>query len=83
MEQIGIFDAKTRFSEIVKRVKDSARPIRITNRGEQMVDIVPVSNAVGRRRSSAEAFNQLASLRLKLPKTTLAQIRADIAEGRR
>jgi antitoxin (DNA-binding transcriptional repressor) of toxin-antitoxin stability system len=39
MEEIGIFEAKTRFSEIAKNVNESGQPIRMTNRGEDMVDI--------------------------------------------
>ena len=83
MEEIGIFEAKTRFSEIAKRVKESGQPIRVTNRGEEMVDITPISPRRAGRRSKAQAFLALSRLRSELPKTSFAQIKADIAEGRR
>ncbi len=30
----NIFDAKTRFSDIARRVKETGQPIRVTDRGE-------------------------------------------------
>jgi prevent-host-death family protein len=83
MKEIGIFDAKTRFSEIAKRVKDTGQPVRVTNRGEEMVDITPIpARAIGRR-TREQAFAELSRLRRELPKSSLAQNRADIEEGRR
>ena len=83
MEQIGMFDAKTRFSEIAKRVKRTGRPVRVTNRGEEMVDITPIpARSIGRR-TRKQAIEELSRLRRELPKTSLAQIKADIKEGRR
>ena len=83
MEEIGMFDAKTRFSEIAKRVKETGQPIRITNRGEEMVDIVPVESRAENRRSKSQALATLSKLRRTLPKSSIKQINADIAEGRR
>jgi len=83
MKEIGIFEAKTRFSEIAKRVKQTGQPVRITNRGEQMVDIIPIRSEPVGRRTKAQAFAELSRLRHELPKTSLKQIKADIAEGRR
>ena len=83
MKTIGMFDAKTRFSEIVKRVKQTGQPVRITNRGEELVDITPIpARAVGRR-TPKQAFTELSKLRHELPKTSSAEIRAQIEEGRR
>ena len=83
MKEIGIFDAKTRFSEIAKRVKDTGQPVHVTNRGEEMVDITPIpARSIGRR-TREQAFAELTRLRRELPKSSLAQIKADIEEGRR
>jgi prevent-host-death family protein len=83
MEEIGIFEAKTRFSEIAKRVKETGQPVRVTNRGEQMVDIIPILPRTSGRRTREQAFAELSRLRRELPKSSLAEIRADIQEGRR
>jgi len=83
MKEIGMFDAKTRFSEIARLVKETGQPVRITNRGEQMVDIVPIGSNSGNRRSRENAFAELSRLRRTLPKSSIKQIQADIAEGRR
>ena len=60
MEEIGMFDAKTRFSEIARRVKETGQAVRITNRGEEMVDIAPIAFPSIRRRSRKQAFEALA-----------------------
>ncbi len=83
MKVIGVFDAKTRFSEIAQQVKESGQAVRITKRGEEMVDITPIPSRPAGRRSREQAFAALAELRHTLPKTTLKQIKADIALGRR
>lgn len=78
-----MFDAKTRFSEIARRVKETGQPVRITNRGEEMVDIVPIGSRSENRRSKGEALVELSRLRKTFPKSSIKQINADIAEGRR
>ena len=83
MEKVGIFDAKTRFSEIAKRVKKTGRAVRVTNRGEEIVDITPIPAHPSGRRTRRQAFEELSRLRRELPKTSFDQIKADIAEGRR
>lgn len=83
MKQIGMIEANTRFSEIAKHVKETGQPVRITHSGEEMVDIVPVAPRTGGQRTKAQAFAELSELRKTLPKSSIEQIRADIAEGRR
>jgi prevent-host-death family protein len=83
MEEVGMFAAKTRFSEIAKKVKETGRPVRVTNRGEEMVDITPIPPRTNGRRTRKQALAELSRLRRDLPKTSLAQIKADIEEGRR
>jgi prevent-host-death family protein len=82
MKEIGIFQAKTKFSEIAKRVKSTGRPVRVTNRGEPVVEIVPVTNGKSGRRSKREAIQELMRLRDTLPKVSVEEIKRDIAEGR-
>jgi prevent-host-death family protein len=66
MDEVGIFEAKTRFSEIPKQVKESGRAVRVTSRGEEMVDITPVAHRLMGRRTGEEAFEELCRLRRKL-----------------
>lgn len=42
METIGIFEAKTRFSELCEKVFKSKEPILITKRGVPLVKIDPI-----------------------------------------
>jgi len=85
VEAIGMFDAKTRFSEIVRRVKATGQPVLITSRGEEMVRIVPVDGPGDskRRMTRDEAIAAMLELRKTLPVTTHEENRADIQEGRR
>ena len=39
---VGLFEAKTHFSAIVDRVRETGVPVRVTRRGQPMVDISPV-----------------------------------------
>jgi prevent-host-death family protein len=43
MDAIGIFEAKTRFSEICEKVFNSREPVLITKRGVPIVKILPVT----------------------------------------
>jgi prevent-host-death family protein len=89
MQEFGMFDAKTHFSEIVKRVVETGQPVRITNRGQPVVDITPANQSPAPqptptpRRTNAEIFAELRTLTRSWPKATLEEIQADIAEGRK
>jgi antitoxin (DNA-binding transcriptional repressor) of toxin-antitoxin stability system len=82
MDEIAIYDAAMRFSEIAKRVKETGQAVRITNLGEEIVDITPISPRSSNVRSKEQAFEALSLMRRHLPKTSHEQIKADIAEGR-
>jgi prevent-host-death family protein len=82
MEQIGIFDAKTHFSELVDRVVREGRPITITRRGVPLVDIVPTNAAGEVQMTREEAIAELMDLRKTLPRMTHEEIREAIEEGR-
>lgn len=83
MERIGMFDAKTRFSEIVRRVRRSGKAILITSRGEVVAKIAPVEAHEDREQRRQEAIEQIEALRKTLPPITLDEIRSSIEEGRR
>ena len=82
-EQVGIFDAKTRFSELVERVQATGQPITVTNRGRPAVEIVPCRESGAHRMSRGDAFREIARLRAELPPISRDELRDAIAEGRR
>lgn len=45
MKAIGLFDAKTRLSEICVEVAETHEPVTITRRGQPLVTIQPVTAA--------------------------------------
>jgi prevent-host-death family protein len=79
--EVGAFDAKTRLSEILRKVEQGER-FTITVRGRAVADVVPTRNIrVGPSPEEVEAAYQ----RLRHPKITGVsheQIRAWIDEGR-
>jgi len=83
MKQIGIVQAKSRFSEIARHVKETGEPVRVINRGKEIVDITPIPGPSHARRTPKQAFAELSRLRRKLPKASYDNIKADIEEGRR
>lgn len=48
MKSIGIFEVKTKISEICERVKETHEPVLITKRGVPMVRIIPIESPEGR-----------------------------------
>ncbi len=55
MEQIGLFDAKTRLSEICDTVARSGQPVPVTRRGKPLVRIEPVridASTISERRAA-------------------------------
>lgn len=84
MERIGMFDAKTRFSEIVRRVRRSGKAILITSRGEVVAQIAPVPvEPAERKKSREEAIAAVHELWKTLPKTTREENQRDLESGRR
>jgi len=70
MDEIAIFDAAARFSDIARRVKETGRAVRVTNLGEELVDITPIPPHPVKSRSKREAFEALSRLRRELPKSS-------------
>ena len=46
-KSIGIFEAKTKFSELCQQVARTGKEIVVTRRGQRMVRIAPVMEAAG------------------------------------
>jgi prevent-host-death family protein len=44
MKTIGIFEAKTRLSEICQSIAETGEPVTITRRGKALVRVEPVSD---------------------------------------
>ena len=82
MERIGIFDAKTRFSEIVEQVQATGQSVTVTNRGKPVVDITPTHAHPESRMSREEAFAEIDRLRQEVPPMSREEIRDLIQEGR-
>ncbi len=83
MKEVGIGQAKTRFSEIARQVKSTGKSVRVVSRGKPVVEIIPAQSIDSDRPSRHEVIGEMNKLRTRLAKSSLAQIRKDIAEGRR
>ena len=82
MERVGMFDAKTHFSELVERVVREGRAITVTRRGIPVVDIVPTQALGSMPMTREEAIAELIRLRESLPRLSREEIRVAIDEGR-
>ena len=83
MEKVGMFDAKTHFSELVDRVVREGRGITVTRRGEPVVDIIPSSARSKSGMTRDEAVAEIMNLRRETSKMSRNEILELIAEGRR
>ena len=81
MTEIGLFEAKTRLSELVRQVK-AGESFIITHRGEPAAELVPVQRKA--QRSSGNIANAIRNLRKLQPIPGVAheEIRSWIEEGR-
>jgi prevent-host-death family protein len=83
MESIGIYEAKSRLSELVERA-ESGREVVITRRGKPVAKLVPaqVGQGVDRKAIMDEirAFSKTIKLKRKL---TMRELREAIEWGRR
>lgn len=82
MKHVGMFEAKTHFSELVERVVAEGRPITITRRGQPIVDITPTQARQSGQLSRKDAVEQLFTLRKEVASNSDAEILALIEEGR-
>ena len=77
---IGIFDAKTRLSELLRRTQ-TGESFRITQRGVPVAELVPIG--FSKRMSTQEAAAQLREFMQKQPKITDLNIKALVEEGQK
>ena len=83
MESIGIYEAKSKLSELVERA-ESGREVVITRRGKPVAKLVPAD--AGKVIDRAALFREIKALRrtIKLKKPlSLREIREAIEWGRR
>ncbi len=82
MRTVGLFEAKTRLSELCQQVADSHEPVLITKRGKAMVRIIAVGDGPGGSSiwASADAFRRQHALDadLELPLRTEADERPEV-----
>ena len=63
MKTIGLFDAKTRFSELCREVSETGEPILIKRRGVPIAELTPP----GRSRPESNILHDLARFQVKHP----------------
>lgn len=80
--EIGMFDVKTHFSEVVDRVLREGRPITVTRRGKPVVDIVPTGARSQERMTLAEILVARDELSEEVTPTTFDEIKATTDEAR-
>ena len=81
MTEIGLFEAKTRLSELVRQVR-AGESFIITQRGEPAAELTPIRPKVRRnRRSIAEAVRRLRQMP-KVEGVSHEELRSWIEEGR-
>jgi len=56
MKQVGIFEAKTRLSELCEQVAATHEPVTVTKRGKPLVRIDPVETEATTIRERHEAY---------------------------
>ena len=82
MTEIGIFDAKTRFSELIEQVSRTGEAITVTKRGKPVAQITPAPLPKVTLEERKAAFASLKALRATLPPLKPGQVRKWIDEGR-
>lgn len=81
MQTFGIYEAKTRLNELLKRVHQGER-LTITNRGLPVAELIP--SASGARSRVAEAIATIKTLRKKSKATiSAAELKSFRETGRR
>ena len=80
MTEIGVHEAKTRLSKLLKRV-ENGESFSITNKGKVVAVMVPPSD-VGQVKVN-DAYSQLIELRAKFPIGTVREVIDWKNEGRR
>ena len=80
MDTVGIFEAKTHLSDLLKRVEAGAR-ITITRHGAPIAQLVPIGEAAGGP-GAEEAVAAIRALRRAEPGVAAEVIRSWVEEGR-
>lgn len=81
MERIGIYDARSRLSELVERV-EAGEEVILTRRGQPVVKMVRAEAEV-RNKTRADAVRRIRALRKRMNlRITQAEIRRAIVKGR-
>ena len=81
MERIGIYDARSRLSELVERV-EAGEEVILTRRGQPVVRMVR-AEAEARNKTRADAVRRIRALRKRMNlRITQAEIRRAIVKGR-
>ncbi len=62
MESIGMFEARTKFSEFIRAVAEEGRGFVITNRGEEMARLIP-ARPIATSERVANALKKFAAIR--------------------
>ena len=83
MQQVGIFDAKTRFSELVDTVNTTGEPVLVTKRGKPVAQIMPPPADDTPKLSREELVAKVRELRPTYGPFDPEEIRSAIEEGRR
>lgn len=82
MPEIGLFEAKTRLSELVRQVK-AGESFIITQRGEPAAELGPIQRRPQRsQRQIARAIRDLRNFQ-QIPAVSHEEIRSWIEEGRK
>lgn len=79
---VGLLEAKTHLSAIVERVQRTGQPVRVTRRGEPIVDIRPVRPEGPPKRSREAFLAEAQAFKATASPMTSAEIREAIEEGR-
>lgn len=81
MQTFGIYEAKTRLNELLKRVQQGER-LTITNRGIPIAELIP--SAAGERSRVAQAIDTIKTLRRKSKiSVSAAELKSFRESGRR
>ena len=80
MTEIGVHEAKTHFSKLLKRVEDGER-FSITNRGKVVAVMIPPHEITSDKAN--DAYAQLIALRTKFPISTVGEVTDWKNQGRR
>jgi prevent-host-death family protein len=79
--QIGVFEAKTRLSELLERV-ERGEDVVITRRGAPIARLSSLASLPSRSHLD-RLFREVAELRRALPETSWEELEQDRDEGRR